>query len=235
MIKIPKFILYTLYNVIAVLSIFFIVECLCSTGLLIYNNSENKGFAEKRYTEYDDLLGWISMPDMYIRDMYGPGIYLKTNEQRFRNNNNFSLNPPPNKIRVICSGDSFTFGFGVDNDHTWCQYLAFVNGKLETINMGQGGYGIDQAYLWYKRDGQKINPDILIFSFITSDFYRMKSDKFFGFDKPILKLENGVLITENVPVPKPFAVWLKHKRVRIANLNSIRILRELFYKTFGES
>jgi len=231
MIKIPKFILFTLYNVIAVLSIFLIVECLCSTGLLIHNNYKNKGFAEKRHTEYDELLGWINMPNIYIRDMYGPGLYLKTNEQRFRNNNSFSLHPPSNKIRVICSGDSFTFGFGVDNDHTWCQYLESINGKLETINMGQGGYGIDQAYLWYERDGQKLNPDILIFSFITSDFYRMKSEKFFGFDKPILKLKNGVLVTQNVPIPKPFSVWLKHRRLVIANLSSILILNELFYKT----
>ena len=231
MIKIPKFILFTLYNVIAVLFIFLIVECLCSTGLFIYNNYKNKGLAEKRHTEYDELLGWINMPNIYIRDMYGPGMYLKTNEQRFRNNNNFSLHPPPNKIRVICSGDSFTFGLGVDNDNTWCQHLDSINGKLETINMGQGGYGIDQAYLWYKRDGQKLNPDILILSFITSDFNRMKSDKFFGFDKPILKLENGVLVTQNVPIRKPFSVWLNHKRLIIANLSSIRILNELFYKT----
>jgi len=232
MIKVIKFILFTLYNVIAVLSIFLIVECLCSTSLFIYNNYGNRGLAEKRYTEYDELLGWINMPDIYIRDMYGPGIYLKTNEQRIRNNNNYSLQSPPDKIRVICSGDSFTFGFGVDNDHTWCHYLALINGKLETINMGQGGYGIDQAYLWYKRDGQKLNPDILIFAFITSDFYRMKSEKFFGFDKPILKLENGVLITQNVPIPRPFSVWLNHKRLIIANLSSIRILNALFYKTF---
>lgn len=147
MTKITKILLFTLYNCIVVISIFLIVECLCSTGIFIHNNYKNKGLAEKRYTEYDELLGWINISNLYIADMYGPGIYLKTNEQRFRNNNNFSLNPPPNKIRIICSGDSFAFGFGVDNDHTWCNQLSLINSKLETINMGQGGYGIDQAYL----------------------------------------------------------------------------------------
>jgi len=231
-IKILKFLLFILYNVIVVLLIFLIVECLCSTGLFIYNIHKNQGLAEKRYTEYDELLGWINMPNVYIPDMYGPGIYLRTNGQRFRNNHNFPLHPPPHKLRVICSGDSLTFGFGVDNDHTWGQQLAALHGNLETINMAQGGYGIDQAYLWYKRDGQKLNPDIQILAFITSDFNRMKSDKFLGFDKPILKLEHGVLVTKNVPVPKPFSVWLKHKRLLVANLSSIRILNKLFYKTF---
>jgi lysophospholipase L1-like esterase len=232
MIKIPKFLLFTLYNVIAVFLIFLIVEFLCSTGLFIYNIHKNKGLAEKRYTEYDELLGWINMPNIYIRDMYGPGIYLKTNGQRLRSNHNFSLYPSSKRVRVICSGDSLTFGFGVDNDHTWGQQLAALNDKLETINMAQGGYGIDQAYLWYKRDGQKLNPDILIFAFITSDFNRMKSDKFLGFAKPLLKLENHVLVTQNVPVPKPFSIWLKHQRLIVANLSSIRILNRLFYKVF---
>jgi hypothetical protein len=232
MIKLPKFIFVSLYNIIAVLLIFLLVECLSSTGIFIYNNYKNLGLAEKRYTEYDELLGWISMPDIYIKDMYGPGIYLKTNEQRFRSNNNFSLLPALNKVRCICTGDSFTFGFGVDNDHTWCQQLVSMNSKLETINMGQGGYGVDQAYLWYKRDGQKLNTDILIFAFITNDLKRMNSDKFLGFGKPMLKLQDGVLVTQNVPVPKPFSVSLNHKRLIIANLSSIRILNKLFYQIF---
>ena len=50
---------------------------------------------------------------------------------------------PPGKTRIICSGDSFTLGFGVDNEHTWPQQLAARNANLETVNMGQGGYGAD--------------------------------------------------------------------------------------------
>ena len=45
--------------------------------------------AERLHTEYDQLLGWINKRNIYIPDMYGPGVYLKTNALRFRNNRDF--------------------------------------------------------------------------------------------------------------------------------------------------
>ena len=77
--------------------------------------------------------------------MYGPNVYLRTNSQAFRNNADFSATAPEPKARIICSGEFFTFGYGVDIDSTWCQLLASRNNRLEMVNMGQGGYGVDQA------------------------------------------------------------------------------------------
>ena len=37
--------------------------------------------------------------------------------------------------------------------------------------MGQGGYGIDQAYLWYKRDGTKLDHDVQILRLSLMIFY----------------------------------------------------------------
>ncbi len=163
--------------------------------------------------------------------MYGPGVYLKTNSQAFRNNDEFSISVPDGKIRIICSGDSFTLGYGVDNDNTWCQLLTtMMNRRLEAVNMGQGGYGVDQAYLWYKRDGMKFEHDIHIFAFIDDDFLRMKRDIFLGYSKPIIELENNVLVTKNIPVPP----LKKHSNSRLSrslrainNLNVIKLIRRL--------
>jgi hypothetical protein len=68
--------------------------------------------------------------------------------------------------------------------------------------MGQGGYGIDQAYLWYQRDGVKLNHDILLFAFITGDFYRLQLKNFIGYSKPLLTVRDGRIVIENVPVSK---------------------------------
>ena len=73
---------------------------------------------------------------------------------------------------------------------------------LETVNMGQGGYGVDQAYLWYKRDSAKIEHQVHLFAFITSDFHRIQSDSFRGYAKPLLDTVNGALVVKNVPIPK---------------------------------
>src|SRR5262245_36434568 len=100
-----------------------IVEGLASYGLFIRFVMMTNIVAERRHTKYDPELGWVNEPNVDIPDMYGPGIYLRTNGQGFRNNHSVSPAVPAKKARIICSGDSFTLGYGVDNDHTWCSRL----------------------------------------------------------------------------------------------------------------
>jgi len=156
--------------------------------------------AERLHAEYDPLLGWINRKNVVIDDMYGPGIFLRTNGQRFRNEADFAPEVPAGKIRVICSGDSFTLGYGVSNDDAWCNRLARLDPGIEAVNMGQGGYGVDQSFLWYERDGAALKHDIHVFAFIAADFRRMRSN-FRGFGKPVLRLRDGQISVENVPVP----------------------------------
>lgn len=158
--------------------------------------------AELKHTEYDPLLGWINTPGFRAPDFYGPGLGLRTNSQRFRADRDFSAGVPPGKTRIICSGDSFTLGFGVGDGDAWCQRLAGLDARLETVNMGQGGYGVDQAYLWYKRDGALLESDIHLFAFIGDDFRRMRFSSFCGYSKPLLRSSHGVLTAANVPVPR---------------------------------
>ncbi len=239
MIKIRQLIVIIICNLITVIFLFFICEVLLSRNLSHTISTfyqicclSNKPLAERLHTGYDPLLGWVNLPNVYIEDMYGHGKYLQTNGQSFRNNNDFSLSPSQNKIRIICSGDSFTLGYGVDNNHNWCQLLVSINKRLETVNLGQGGYGVDQAYLWYKRDGTKLEHDIHIFAFINNDFGRMKSDQFGGYSKPVLKLQDGVLVIENVPVPEPsfYRVCLNYKLQKIRKLYLINHLNRLFFQ-----
>ncbi|MGK7922559.1 MAG: hypothetical protein AB4080_21390 [Trichodesmium sp.] len=197
--KIIKVGLINLFLLVAILSL---VEGLSSILLMFYRISKVQPITETRHTQYDELLGWINIPNLDIPNMYGEGIYFKTNSQALRNNEDFSIKIPPNKFRIICSGDSFTMGWGVSNDQTWCQLLTSINQSWQTINMGQGGYGIDQAYLWYKRDGSKFEHNIQIFALITDDFVRMQRAKSLGYGKPLLSLENGELVNHNFPVPR---------------------------------
>ena len=158
--------------------------------------------AERLHTEYDPLLGWINKPNISIDHMYGPNVYLKTNGQRFRNKTDFTTKVPNGKIRVICSGDSFTLGYGVDNANTWCNLLELIDPRIQSVNMGQGGYGIGQAYLWYKRDGTKLDHAIHVFAFVTADFTRMMTKSFLGTPKPLLRTKNGKIFVENIPISR---------------------------------
>jgi len=210
---------------IAIVGLFLIlIEGLASYGLLVRDLVKQTSvgdIAERRHTKYDPDLGWVNEPDVYIPDMYGPGVYLRTNAQGFRNNHDITAAVPDGKIRIICSGDSFTLGFGVDNTHSWCELLSSLEPRLETVNMGQGGYGVDQAYLWYKRDAAKIGHQAQLLGFVTDDFYRMQSSSFSGYGKPVLEVEDGRLVVKNVPVPRQnsFVLWM---RPRIESLRRLR-------------
>jgi len=91
----------------------------------------------------------------------------------------------------------------VSNDATWCQQLVTLEPRFESVNVGLNGYGVDQAYLRYLRDGGSLDHNLHLFAFIHDDFERMRTKKFFGvFDKPVLELKGSELMTENVPVPR---------------------------------
>jgi hypothetical protein len=184
--------------------------------------------AERLHTRYDALLGWVNEPSLYRPNMYGKGIWFRTNQQGFRNDRDFARAIPPGKTRIICSGDSFTLGYGVDNDHTWCHLLETLHTGLETVNMGQAGYGVDQSYLWYKRDGLTLDHNLHLFAFISMDFARMQRDTFVGHGKPILKPSGAGLAPANVPVPKWPSVmpWITENLGALEQLRMVQLLRK---------
>jgi hypothetical protein len=222
-----------LFNLLVVVLAFLLIEGIASS-LVFYRTLENtKPVAERLHTRYDPELGWVNIPNTTLENMYGPGLSVRINAQGFRSDEDFSREIPEGKVRLICSGDSFTFSFGVDNAQTWCHLLSTYNPRLQTVNMGQGGYGIDQAYLWYKRDGDLLEHDINLFAFITADFDRMQRGIFLGYGKPVLKVEIDELIIDNVPVPRQGFIlpWTTPRyQAALGELRSVQILRQTFFQ-----
>lgn len=179
-----------------------LLEGTVSFLLLCYEFLTTYPVAERLHTQYDADLGWVSKPNVHIPDMYGEGISLRTNSQGFRADADFGAAVPPGKSRIVCSGDSFTLGYGVGNNQAWCDLLALRDPRLETLNMGQGGYGLDQVYLWYKRDGLRFEHQIHLLAVISEDLDRMQSDTLLGYAKPVVDVQDGTLVVRNVPVPK---------------------------------
>jgi hypothetical protein len=195
------------------LVIFLFLEGLASSLSVFFKLFSRSESPASVSTQYDEELGWIGVPNFYQKDFYDPGVYLRTNSQGFRSNQDFTTNVPSGKLRIICSGDSMTFGSGVTNDETWCQLLENMDPRLQTVNIAQAGYGIDQMYLWYQRAGAALDHDVQLFAFVTDDFRRMELKSFSGYGKPILQMNQGQLAAGNVPVPKEpafFHWWVRH-------------------------
>lgn len=219
------------------LLVFCVVEGLASVArlVLLLSARAERPLAERAHTEYDAELGWVNRPNVALPDLYGPGASLHTNAQRLRATRDTPPSAPPGRVRVVCSGDSFALGYGVGDDATWCAQLAAIEPRLEPLNMGQGGYGIDQAYLWYVRDGRALAPRVHLFTFIVEDFARMGATSFFGYPKPRLRLEGERLTVENVPVPRVtyWMPWLAQNARFADELRSVALLRALVVRLGG--
>ena len=188
--------------------------------------------AEARHTRHDSLLGWVNVPGTFLPDVYGPGMYVRINDQGFRANDDVPAHVPDGWTRGICSGDSFTFGYGVDNEHTWCRLLRDDVRRFETVNMGLGGYGADQSYLSYQRDAEPLGHQVHLFAFITLDFQRMASADFMGYPKPTLDLENGNLVVRGVPVPRRpvYAPWVARFAPALRQLRMTHLAGRVAYR-----
>lgn len=179
------------------------LEGAASLFLLAWDLARNaeQPLAERAHTVHDAELGWVNARSIVEPDLYGPGRTLTTNARGFRGVREVDDAVPAGVLRVICSGDSFTLGYGVSDEHTWPAELAQLDERLETVNMGQGGYGLDQAYLWFVRDAAPLAHDVHLFAFVANDFERMRSSRFLGYGKPRLYVGQSGPVVSGVPVP----------------------------------
>jgi hypothetical protein len=182
------------------------------------------------HTTFDTLLGWVNKPGAHSANEYGPGIDISVDAQGFRGTRTLTATPAPGVVRLACSGDSFTLGYGVDDAHTWCHGLESLIPGLETMNLGQAAYGLDQAYLWYMRDGVRYQPAVQVVALTYVQFERALSGNFDGRNKPFLALEGSRLVARGVPVPPQTDEALRSVYARRL-LGDLRFMQWL--RTFG--
>lgn len=200
-----------------------------SSHLLILANQvrEAKDLAERLHTEYDSLLGWKNIPDTDLEDFYGPDLDLTINAQGFRGRQDVSPSVPVGMNRLFCVGDSFTLGFGVGDNDTWCARMSALTPGLETVNMGQGGYGLDQAFLWYLRDAAGFEHQFVIFAFVARDFERLRYDELGGYGKPRLGSLGDSLVVHGVPVSKTShgrRKWIRYRNALRSAFHQLKVL-----------
>jgi hypothetical protein len=172
----------------------------------------------------DTLVGWISQPGFRDDRLYGADGGAVINGQSMRDTAE-ALVSEPGLLRVVCSGDSFTFGLGVGNEDTWCARIERFDARIRTLNLGTLGYGVDQAYLRYRRDAERLEHAVHIFAFIPHDIRRARLARFNGYPKPYFSVRADGLELRNVPVPRLSRVgaMIVRHRERLRDLNILRL------------
>ena len=162
---------------------------------------------EWAFYQYDSLLGWknrpgasgwFSMPDSRTR--------VQINSRGLRDVEHGARDR--RRPRILVLGDSFTWGFGVEQGERYTDWLARLLGPgVEVINAGVSGYGTDQELLYYRTDGFRYQPDVLLLEFELEDVMNNTHAVQYTYPKPYFTLEHATLSLRNVPVPTREAPW----------------------------
>lgn len=118
------------------------------------------------YFKFDPDVGWNIKENSFEGSRF-----VRSNSQGLRSDVEYSFQKPFGKLRILSFGDSFVHGDGVKNDSTWQSFLEDYP-NIEALNFGVSGWGLDQAYLRYLRDGVKYEADIVLICFMAENIRR---------------------------------------------------------------
>jgi len=163
---------------------------LSSLDLFVSTSQQKAQVADEKQSgifEGDPLLLWRLKPnlDHAIWDF----TVLSTNSEHFRvvGPSRSMQSRQPGAIRIVCLGDSVTFGYRVpavwpdhpfEYDPTWLPYPMLLEKELgaanpgrtiEVVTMAVPGYTSHQGLAWLRRDIKTLKPDLIIASFGWND------------------------------------------------------------------
>ncbi|MDP7111864.1 MAG: GDSL-type esterase/lipase family protein [Myxococcota bacterium] len=143
-----------------------------------------------RWFEPDDRLGDVLRllerhPERWWRLRAGlattfAGASVRTGELHLRGAP--SAGPPAaDRLRVLCLGESLTFGWGVEEDQAYPSVLQDLLGEVpldgrraEVINGGTPGYSSHQGLAFLREVGLELEPDLVTIPYAVNDLDRLR-------------------------------------------------------------
>jgi len=154
---------------------------------------------------YNPTLGWDKPPGAQAwlhRPEYS--VHLMVNSKGLRGPDR-PYAKPPGVLRTLILGDSFAEAYTVSEEQSVRARLEEeLKGrgceKNEVLNGGTIGYSTDQELLFYREEGRRYSPDVVVVLFCWNDIYFNTTGEQ---GKPFFELIDGQLVLRNSPVPPP--------------------------------
>ncbi|MBN1426390.1 SGNH/GDSL hydrolase family protein [Candidatus Fermentibacteria bacterium] len=87
----------------------------------------------------------------------------------------YALEKPEGVLRIAAFGESNTEAADVTTEESWPTIIEARARDCEVLNFAVGGYGPDQCWLRYQRDGKRFKPDIVLICYMTENINRVVS------------------------------------------------------------
>jgi lysophospholipase L1-like esterase len=157
----------------------------------------------KHFFQHDSRIGWRGRPGARGRfAMADFDTQIELDGQGFRNR---TAPVVDGKTNVLVLGDSYAWGWGVEQDEMASSVLMRRNPDLNVYNLSAPGYGTDQQYLVLREFLQSHRPGtfaaaVLLFC-AANDVLDVGASERYTLPKPFFQFQGGQLQLSNVPVP----------------------------------
>ena len=133
--------------------------------------------------DFDAQRFWKLKPNIVIEDSNNTFWQGRVSNSLGYRCPEFTLKKEPNTIRVVCFGDSSTFGIGAKMEDTWPSQLqtmlqtegsSLTSAELpryEIINAGVPGYTSYQGLQYLRQEIDRLQPDVVMASYANNDFW----------------------------------------------------------------
>lgn len=147
------------------------VALLCAEGVLRLAFPVPSRWIEPQTTHLvSPLLGWVLPPGTRSFTIDAP---VSVNSLGLRDDE-LPLEKPAGERRVLCLGDSFTFGLGVRGEDLYPEQLEgrlseAGLGPVQVVNAGVAGYNTRQELIYLLARGLALGPDAVTVAFYWND------------------------------------------------------------------
>jgi hypothetical protein len=151
---------------------------------------------------YHPVIGWVPTARLH-NDSYS------TNSQGMRGTREYERKSAAPARRMLCLGDSFTFGVAVDDDETYPAQAEKQCPGTEWLNFAIPGACLTQAFLRYQEQASAYDAGTVVIGFMTNDAQRtvncfrpfLNVDSGFPLPKAYSRLVGNQLVVEPNPCP----------------------------------
>jgi hypothetical protein len=157
----------------------------------------------------------LNVRDAVVHGLSGEFAFrFSTNRQGLRMGYDLAIPKPAGRERILLVGDSFTFGYGVEQDETFAarlqERLDPTRARVEVINAGfASGFTLDTHYVFLREVGAAWGPNRTIAGIcLSNDFDDLAKTKWSVAEG---KLASVVKLTEFIPtwLSENLPMWVK--------------------------